>query len=350
MPRVHFLNVNDGDCSIIQHSSSRNTVIDVSAAKKPAAKLAAALRGYGRVYESMSTNVQVLSNRAGVKGNFNRSEYPDNPIAYMKDRGITSVFRFISTHPDMDHIDGIKAFFGEFKPENFWDTDNTKHLDDFEDGRYNPDDWDFYTSLRDGNPQSDPRRLALYAGSTGQYYNQDENGKSGSDGLYILAPTPELVRAANEAEDWNDSSYVILYRSGKKRILFAGDSHDETWAYILENWKSDVTNVDVLIAPHHGRDSGRDYAFLDVVKPKITLFGNAPSEHMAYDQWNYRDLLFITNNQAGTIILDVNGSALDVFVSHKPFAEEFVEGRSYETKYNADARGWFIGRWNTPTS
>jgi beta-lactamase superfamily II metal-dependent hydrolase len=263
----------------------------------------------------------------------------------MLDRGITSVFRFISTHPDMDHLDGIKAFFRQFGPTNFWDTDNTKELKDFDHGIYDPDDWEFYTSLRDGDPRSNPKRLTLYAGARGAYYNQDEFGNGGSDGLYVLAPTPELVMAANEAKDWNDSSYVILYRVGNnKRILFAGDSHDATWEYILANWKVSVADVDVLIAPHHGRDSDRDYQFLDIVKPKLTLFGNAPSEYLAYGEWNARDMMFITNNQAGTIILDVGGNNLDVYVSHEPFARAFVEGRSYDTEHCSEMRGWFIGR------
>jgi beta-lactamase superfamily II metal-dependent hydrolase len=282
-----------------------------------------------------------------VSGNFKRSQYPDNPIAYMKGRRITSVFRFISSHPDMDHLDGIRHFFEEFSPDNFWDTDNTKEPDDFANGRYNPEDWAFYTSLRDGNPQNNPKRLTLYAGARGRYYNQDELGNSGSDGLYVLAPTPALIAAANQAKDWNDSSYVILYRVGdQKRILFAGDSHDATWEYILANWKADVAGVDVLIAPHHGRDSDRSYEFLDVVNPKLTLFGNAPSEHLGYGAWNARDLMFITNNQAGTIIIDVAGNRLDVYVSHEPFARAFVEGRNYDTHYSGELPGWFIGRWS----
>jgi competence protein ComEC len=101
----------------------------------------------------------------------------------------------------------------------------------------------------------------------------------------------------------------------------------------------------VLVAPHHGRDSGRSYDFLDIVSPRVTLFGNAPSEHMAYSQWNDRDLLFITNNQAGTIILDASSDGFRIYVKHKPFAESFTEARGYETKYNEDAQGWFIGRW-----
>src|SRR5262249_40608013 len=158
-------------------------------------------------------------------------------------------------------------------------------------GRFDPDDWEFYTSLRDGKPQTDPKRLVLYSGDFGQYWNRGEDGQAGGDGLIVLAPTKELVAAANEAGDWNDSSYVILYRVRNKRILFAGDSHDETWDHILTNWGEQVKNVDVLIAPHHGRDSGRGYEFLDMVNPKLTLFGNAPSEHLAYDAWNSRDLL-----------------------------------------------------------
>jgi beta-lactamase superfamily II metal-dependent hydrolase len=60
-------------------------------------------------------------------------------------RGINSVFRFVCTHPDMDHLDGIKGFFAQFNPGNFWDTDNTKELEEFDDGRFDPDDWEFYT-------------------------------------------------------------------------------------------------------------------------------------------------------------------------------------------------------------
>ncbi len=343
MPRVHFLNVNDGDCSIIEHISGRVTVIDVSAAKAPAEAVANAAARY-RMQESIFKAMREWSKSAGVYGNFGQSEYPDDPIAYMKDRSLNSVFRFISTHPDMDHLDGLKPFFAEFNPQNFWDTANSKELDDFDDGRYDPDDWDFYTSLRDGNPQTNPKRLVLYSGATGPYFNQGEGGQGGGDGLHILAPTSELVADANEAGDWNDASYVILYRTGNKRILFSGDSHDATWKHILDNHNADVAGVDVLIAPHHGRDSDRDHSFLDVVKPRLTLFGNAPSEHLAYDEWNSRDLLFVTNNQAGTVIMEVVDDHLDVYVRHEPFARSFVEERDYDTYYDERNRGWFIGR------
>ena len=113
---------------------------------------------------------------------------------------------------------------------------------------------------------------------------------------------------------------MILYRSLGGRILIPGDAHDKTWAYVLEHHTDDVRDCSVLIAPHHGRDSGMSFDFLDVVNPTLTLFGCAPSKDLAYDQWNRRDLVKITNNQAGNISLDSHSGGIDVFVENAGFA------------------------------
>ena len=102
---IHFLNVNEGDCTWINHPSGHNTVIDVSAAQPI------------NIFESLS-------------GNHNQKNHPVNPIEYLQDFGIETVFRFILTHPDMDHMDGIKEFFDSFDVLNFWDTENNKTMDD----------------------------------------------------------------------------------------------------------------------------------------------------------------------------------------------------------------------------
>lgn len=98
---VHFLNVNEGDCILIQHPSGHNTVIDISNASEGV-----------ELFESAS-------------GNHNQKNYPVNPIQYLKDFNIDTVFRFILTHPDMDHMDGISSLFDNFSVLNFWDTQNT---------------------------------------------------------------------------------------------------------------------------------------------------------------------------------------------------------------------------------
>lgn len=239
-------------------------------------------------------------------------------------------------------MDGIKALFEKFRPTNFWDTDNEKSIDDFK-KVYSEADWEFYRNLRDRGSDSDPNRLVLYAGARGQFYNRQEDGKGGGDGLYILAPTPELLKKCNEEENWNDASYVILYKTANgRRILFPGDAHDDTWEHLVDNHENDIADVDVLIAPHHGRDSGADFSFLDVVNPTLTLFGNASSKHLAYDKWSNRNLQYITNNQAGTIILDPDGEDFEVFVTCEAFANAYAYNQGSSTFYSETRGGWYL--------
>src|SRR5258708_23029243 len=111
----------------------------------------------------------------------------------------------------MDHLGGIADFFEAFTPLNFWDTANRCQKDFSGGGPYDEKDWDFYRRLRDGKVENGPRRLVLYAGDRGKYWNQFENGTRGGDGLYVLAPTPNLVATSHQTDDLNDASYVSLY-------------------------------------------------------------------------------------------------------------------------------------------
>ena len=318
---VHFLNVKDGDCSIIQHATGHVSVIDVCNAKPP----------------EQSSLDEALA-KADIFGNFNQKAYPVNPVVYLQEHGITDVFRFVLTHPDMDHMDGIEAFCAAFPPTNFWDTDNKKEIDFSQGSPYREADWLFYKSQRDGKAKG-PKRLVLYADASGQYYNKNDSGNGGGDGLHILAPTSKLIDGANSTDDYNDGGYVILYRSAGGRVLFAGDSHDKTWEHILENHADDVQDVDLLIAPHHGRKSGRSYEFLDLVNPALTLFGNAASEHLAYDAWNYRKLPVITNNQAGCVVIDTNVKPMAVYVTNLAYAQRLDQATSYSQPHRAYSVG-----------
>lgn len=310
---IHFLNVNEGDCTWIQHPSGHNTILDISAANGSAA------------FESFS-------------GNHNQKNYPVNPIEYLKSFNVSTIFRFILTHPDMDHMDGIKSLFDSFDVLNFWDTANNRTMDASSNwGKYNKEDWDFYQQVR--TKAQDPKVLHIYAGSRGKYYNQDEDGNSGADGLYILAPTQDLVDSANSCKEYNDCSYVILYKSNNKKIVFAGDSAEKTWDYILEHHKEDVADVDILVAPHHGRKTGGNDDYLDTLKPKLTLFGNAKSKYLDYSSWIRKGLDHITNNQANCIIMNTFGkNGIDVFVTYKTFAIE----RNPNTFYDSQFKGWYI--------
>ena len=62
---------------------------------------------------------------------------------------------------------------------------------------------------------------------------------------------------------------------------------------------------------HVNPAGGGDRNVLDYVNPKLTFFGCAPSENLAYDAWNYRKLAHLTNNQCGRIVAE-GSDAMDI--------------------------------------
>src|SRR5437879_3152904 len=114
MAILHFLNVAQGDCALIQHNSGRNSVIDICKGNyEPPAK--------SRTVEAMVEEAFEKA-WARTKGDFGMSKQPTNPISYLAAVGVDSVFRFILTHPDMDHLDGFNALMDQFTVSNFWDS------------------------------------------------------------------------------------------------------------------------------------------------------------------------------------------------------------------------------------
>lgn len=307
MARIHFLNVGDGDCTIIEHNSDRVTMIDISCGNLDSNETA--------VRKMVKAVVE-----SSKGGNFNMKDYPTKPQDYLASIGKREVWRFLSSHPDMDHLDGFAALLDTMPVSNFWHIGANKPKPDFRStNRYREEDWGRYARACAGNEPGVLSRI-IRDGDRFRYANQGEHGAAG-DGLTILAPVQALVDEANRTGDFNDASLVILYQTAGFKILFCGDSHDATWDHILKYHLLDVMDCDLMIAPHHGRDSGREWNFLDVTKPRVTLFGNANSEHLAYDAWNRRNLFKITNNQAGNVVIDIVDGAMHVYVENDSYAK-----------------------------
>lgn len=329
MSRIHFLNVDEGDCSIIEHENGKVTMIDICC---------------GNIeQDEIRKSFSIMEELGGIKGNFGQKEHPTNPISYLNRNVINTIFRYIQTHPDMDHMDGLSELNRTKSILNFWDTENNKEQDFDENGKvrgYLKKDWDCYQKLR--KSASDPKALFYYDGTKNKYFAEDDNGILRDDYIQILSPTKELIDAANKLGDWNDSSYVLLYYTHGFKVLFCGDADMGTINHLLENHKQEISNIDVLIAPHHGRDSDKDFSFLDVMKPQITLMGNAKSKFLAYDEWSNRGLSHITNNQAGNILIEFEEGSMYISISNKVFADNFCQS---QWKQNSSQHGTLKDYW-----
>ena len=337
MNRVHFLNVGEGDCIFIEHNSGRKSLIDISCGniKVPDSLV--------KAFESLSGD-QLQINAAKLAGNYRQKESPQNPIdflsSFINNKTQESIWRFIISHPDMDHIDGIKKLFESYQIDNVWDTNNNKPDPDFKkQTKFLNDDWDFYKSVESKANDDNYRYLQLYSeiNNPGEKWTEDD--------ITILCPTKKIVKEANEKEDYNDLSYVLLYtpiKTGTKerwKIVFSGDSHNKSWEHIISNYEELVTDIDVLIAPHHGRDSERSYEFLKILCPTVTLFGNAKSKYIAYDKYKG---IKITNNQANNIIFDCSNK-IYFYVKNKKFADDYRTNKGWkESQKNGSLDAYFL--------
>lgn len=206
MSVIYFLNVLEGDCNIIKHDSGRLTVIDVSNAYNDIDTEEEKRVKASKEREERRLRTQVPTGKV----DYRQKLTPDNPIQYLKDKiGVSSIFRFIITHPDMDHLDGIRDLYEEFSIANTWDTDNNKELDieNWAGGGYNKEDWIFYKNLRDGK-YTDTKRLTYFDKHNCQYWNDDY--------IKILCPCKSLLDDACECGDFNDASYALLYTPPKR--------------------------------------------------------------------------------------------------------------------------------------
>lgn len=286
MAFIHILNVGDGDCSIIQHDDKKVTMIDCCCA--------------------LDSNEE--------------NHNPSNPLWILGKLNVKNIFRYIQTHPDMDHMDGLKIIHDKFPIINFWDVDNNKQLDGNNLGRYNKEDWECYQLLR--KSEKNPKSLHYTDVSSTKYFAYDDNGKKLDDYIQILSPSTAMIKEGNEKGDWNDCSYIILYCIHGRKILFCGDAEEKAISHIIK--KEEIKNIDILIAPHHGRKPNNgDYTYLDVMTPKLVVCEQVEGDFTPRKEYLNRsikyleksvahDISFYIQDDGGIIIMSTNKSFVDV--------------------------------------
>ncbi len=183
--------------------------------------------------------------KSGSK-NYGMCKCLSHPITYIKNTlKIKTIFRFILSHPDMDHMDGLNNLFtdNDIKILNFWDTGARREKPDFDNNkRYKEIDWTTYLELIN-NDNNGLTKISPKEGAKGKYYSENEDEEEDYDRLYIYNPSKDIVDRFNNQEiDLNDTSYVLCYWSYGGRILIPGDSHDfslgkcnrRIWKYVIE--------------------------------------------------------------------------------------------------------------------
>jgi beta-lactamase superfamily II metal-dependent hydrolase len=260
MLKIHFLNVGHGDCCIIEFPSGRKAVVDVNMTSDMDEDTKKELNE-GLAISSIDLMFKNYKDILLEKG---YDITLQNPIEYLNGIKISSIFRFICTHPHMDHLTGLTAL-NDIGFSNIWIIPNEFKPDMDKLSDQQKKDWNLYKEYMNASNGKlngvtivSPKEAVV-------------NDFWGPDGIEILAPNDDLISIAKEKNNQNIMSYVFLIRYGQTKIILGGDAEADTWKYLAENKSDLLKDVSILKASHHGRDSGYYESALEIMQPKCTI-------------------------------------------------------------------------------
>lgn len=259
--RVTFLDVGQGDSTVIQSPTGRVIVVD----------------GGG---------IPGLDPRLG-----------DDPgsrvvVPFLRSRGISTVDLIVPTHPDDDHVQGLIAVV------------NLLTVRTVLDGTLSTDTGG-YALLRD---RIKARRVRVDTARRGQRVDI-----GGGAFLEVLHPTARRLGGRSAA---NNDSVVLRLVYGKARILLTGDTEEEAEFDLLAS-EQDLT-ADVLKVGHHGSRWSSTESFLDAVHPSVAVISAGRSNSFGHPS---RDVLtrleqrktrVFRTDRHGAVMVQTDGTRIQV--------------------------------------
>lgn len=207
---VSFLDVGQGDASLIEWPDGRQMLVDCGADD--------------RVLEALGRTM----------------DFYDKQIDYL-----------LVTHPDLDHYGGCIDVLKRFKVNKVIYSGLQK-----QDGAWQV----FWQAVQD-------------EGAEYKQIKEQEEWEIGGAVIKFLYPDHDLnknnlVPGAQKAND-NDSSIVFKLSYGESDILFTGDAEIGLEDYLSAKY-GDELDVEVLKVGHHGSGSSSGQSFLDLITPEIS--------------------------------------------------------------------------------
>ncbi len=200
-------------------------------------------------------------------GSYNDGEL-FSPIIHLKNNyNMDKVDCCLITHPHLDHIDDILNL-KEIKlvsislPNN---VDNKKLLENCRD--------------------CDKEKFKEYVNLTKTFTTPVSDDKSFDTSEYWGANI-KTFRSNKEQSNINDVSCVFVIEYEGLKIVIPGDNEKSSWNEFLEDslFKEAISNTDIFLASHHGRESGYHEEVMKILNPRLTIISDSK-----FNDTSYRD-------------------------------------------------------------
>ena len=189
---------------------------------------------------------------------------PFHPLLYLKYKhNVQQLDTVVITHPHRDHLDDIFNF-DLLAPKVLW---RPAHLSE--------------TDVRQGNQSQDRAVIDKYLEINSRYTepvspNTDPFVPNNNGGVTIQTfVSPNCART-----NLNNHSLVTIVSYGGIKMIIPGDNEKPSWNDLLEreDFRVAIQGTHVLVASHHGRESGFSPALFDHISPYLTIISDGPAK------------------------------------------------------------------------
>ena len=193
-------------------------------------------------------------------GSYESNDETFSPLLHLKNKyNVKQLDLVIITHPHKDHIDDIMNF-EQLYPKVLWCPRQLTREDVMKDIREEDKPlFDKYFELRD-----------KYSYPLASENDPSKSGNLGGVTLQSFFPTD------CDKANINNYSIVTVLTYAQSKVIITGDNELPSWNELLAqgNFATAVKNADILLAPHHGRDSGFCKDLFEHFSPYLTIISD----------------------------------------------------------------------------
>lgn len=199
--------------------------------------------------------------------------YESGNSSPLRKRMFDNIAYMIITHPHLDHISDILNF----------DINSPKILQRAK-SLTNEE-------VMEGVRYCDKAKFEKYCDINDSYNSpvryDDENNTENPDnygGLEIQT----FSTSACDHSNFNNFSIITIFKFSGIKVVVCGDNEKDSFDVLMRrsDFKDAVRNADVLVAPHHGRESAYHSEFVSLVNPRITIISDTTkSDASAVDKY-----------------------------------------------------------------
>jgi competence protein ComEC len=170
---------------------------------------------------------------------------------YLWHSKILKIHYLVLSHPQADHMNGLRFIADTFHPEEFWHNGDQVETPSYQE------------LMKIVEARKIRQRLPHDLGEP-----TEVNGVR----IQVLHPDPESPRPgpADPGKRLNNNSLVLRISFRNTSFLFPGDIEKAGEESVIARVGQPIQS-DILLAPHHGSNTSSSKAFLEMVKPQLCI-------------------------------------------------------------------------------